>query len=52
MLKVFGIYSEVPVDDSKSIVTKREKVRNSSVLDLRPIKKNIPKYQAQTTQKD
>lgn len=42
MLKLFDIHSAAPVETSRPIVTKKEKVRNNSVNDPRPIKAKIP----------
>ena len=44
MLKLFGIYSEDPEEYKKAIETKKEKGRNASVIDTRPMKRNIPNY--------
>ena len=49
MLKLFDIHSTVRVVNAQPIVTKKEKVRNSSVNDPRPMKKNIPKHNQSLT---
>lgn len=51
MLKIVGIHSEV-IEESvvPAAETRKAKARNSSAIDNRPIKKNIPRHQSATNQ--
>ena len=50
MLKIFDIYSEMTDENPmRPVETRKEKARNSSAIDNRPIKKKIPQYQSQSS---